>query len=357
MKYAATLFFLSLIAGESLAQEDTGAEKAAYCQYVRAQAEAERTLATGFNAVGRFGQSDVSPSEKQAVLGVSKSISKHLQGTAAVDASNLECELYAYTTDLQRVLKYQLAAIDQRIAQRRARFISEVLAILDDEIARAQRRRRAGNATLADVFSLDQQRQQLYSQYRLAQQDAANPAIPNVRRLDPVSTLGKIEAVTATLQEVLNRKQRLQAWDVVLIVGMQKPVLGGTTANASGAKPYASMSFTYNLNARAYAGQLDDASRSLIALRREQNDELNKQVSVLLQTVAERVKLERSALPRLAADVDRIANESERVQTIDTSEAARMRALLRVDLALATMEQNLATDRLTLLTEAFDEGR
>ncbi|MET3445606.1 hypothetical protein [Ralstonia sp. 1138] len=357
MKYAATLLLFSLIARPGLAQEDTGVEKAAYCQYVRAQAEAERTLAAGFNAVGRFGQSDVSPSEKQAVVGVSKSISKHLQGAAAVDAGNLECELYAYTTDLQRVLKYQLAAIDQRIAGRRAHMIGEVLAILDDEIAQTQRRRRAGNATLADVFSLDQQRQQLYSQYRLAQQDAANPSIPPVRRLDPVSTLGKVEAVTATLQEVLNRKQRLQAWDVVLIVGMQKPVLGSTTASAPGAKPYASMSFTYNLNAHAYGGQLDEASRSLIALRREQNDELNKQVSVLLQTVAERMQLERSALQRLAADVKRIADESERIQAIDTAEAVRMRALLRVDLALAKMEQNLATDRLTLLAEAFDEGR
>jgi len=341
-----------MTAGSALAEDFASAEKQAYCQYVREQAQAERTLATGLTMVGRLGQPDTNTAEKQAVLGVSKSLSKHLQGNVAIEVGNLECELYAHTTDLQRVLKYQLASIDQHVAQQRVQATAEVLAMLDEEIDQAERRKDSGNATIADVLALDQRRQQLFTQYRAAQQTASNPAIPPLRQIDPRATLQQIDALTLELQTALNRKQRLQTWDVALVVGTQKPILSSSAGGESGAHAYASVSFTYNLNARAYANQLNKTSASLIALHQQQNDELTQQVGILLKAVDARSRLDREALPRLTAEVSRLAEESARIRNIDTPEALRMRALLRIHLAVATMEQRLAADRLAMLAQA-----
>ena len=92
-KLKRTLVFLLLCAwGTAGAQTSADAEKQAYCQYVQDQADAERTLDTGIEGFGRFGQSDSNPELKQVVVGLSKSLSRHLQGISASRAAQLECE-------------------------------------------------------------------------------------------------------------------------------------------------------------------------------------------------------------------------------------------------------------------------
>ncbi|MEV8472321.1 hypothetical protein [Ralstonia sp. UNC404CL21Col] len=117
-----TGIFLIGVCATWLAHGQTVAEreKQAYCQYVMDGAAAEKTLATGVQGLGRFGQSDSNPTEKQAVVGVSKSLSKHLQGNAAMRAAELDCRLYAQTVDLGRAVKYRMAAVDRDVATQAA---------------------------------------------------------------------------------------------------------------------------------------------------------------------------------------------------------------------------------------------
>lgn len=343
--------FLFGLCAVSLAHGQTAAEreKQAYCQYVMDGAAAEKTLATGVQGIGRFGQSDSNPTEKQAVVGVSKSLSKHLQGNAAVRAAELDCKLYAQTVDLDRNVKYRLAIIDREVAVQRVQDLQRILQTIDEEIAQANARKRSGNATLADVVSLTQRRQQVYSQYLGARDDANKPGIPEVPSIDLAAAIQSIEALTLDLQDELNRKQRLQTWDVSMVVGMQKPISGQSPGASSNARPFASLGFTYNLNGADYGRKLDAATASMMVLRREQNDQLFHQVEVLKMTMAETQNLLRASQPTLDAEVDRLKDEFASVHGIDSSEALRVRAHLRLNLAMAEMDQRLSRLHASLL--------
>jgi len=348
-----TGMFLIGLCAASLAHGQTVAEreKQAYCQYVMDGAAAEKTLATGVQGIGRFGQSDSNPTEKQAVVGVSKSLSKHLQGNAAVRAAELDCRLYAQTVDLGRAVKYRMAAVDRDVATQRVRDLQRILKTTDEEIAQANARKRSGNATLADVVSLTQRRQQIYSQYMSARDDANKPGIPELPAVDLSAAIQSIEALTLDLQDELNRKQKLQAWDVSMVVGMQKPISGQPSGSSTNARPFASLAFTYNLNAIDYGRKLDAATVSMMALRREQNDELFHQVDVLRKAVEETQNLLRASQPTLDAEVDRLKDELASVRDIDSAEAWRVRAHLRLNLMTAEMDQRLARLRAERLAD------
>jgi len=347
----ATGMFLIGLCAVSLAHGQTAAEreKQAYCQYVMDGAAAEKTLAAGVQGIGRFGQSDANPTEKQAVVGVSKSLSKHLQGNAAMRAAELDCKLYAQTVDLDRNVKYRLAIIDREVAAQRAQDLQRILQAIDEEIAQANARKRSGNATLAEVVSLTQLRQQVYSQYLGARDDANKPGIPEVPSINIAAAIHSIEALMLDLQGELNRKQKLQTWDVSVVVGMQKPISGQLPGSSSNAKPFASLAFTYNLNAAEYGRKLEAATASMMALRWEQNDQLFHQVDVLTMTVTETQNLLRASQPTLDAEVDRLKDEFASVRGIDSAEALRVRAHLRLNLAMAEMDQRLSRLHASLL--------
>lgn len=348
-----TGMFLMGLCVASLAHGQTVAEreKQAYCQYVTDGAAAERTLATGVQGIGRFGQSDANPTEKQAVVGVSKSLSKHLQGNAALRAAELDCRLYAQTVDLTRNVKYRMAAVDREVATQRVLDLQRILQTTDEEIVQANARKRSGNATLADVVSLTQRRQQIYSQYMSARDDANKPGIPEVPSVDLGAAIQSIEALTLDLQDELNRKQKLQAWDLSVVVGMQKPISGQPSGSSSNARPFASLAFTYNLNAIDYGRKLEAATASMMTLRREQNDELFHQAEVLRKTIDETQNLLHASQPTLDAEVDRLKEELASVRDIDSAEAWRVRAHVRLNLMTAEMDQRLTRLRAQRLAE------
>ena len=348
-----TGMFLMGLCVASLAHGQTVAEreKQAYCQYVTDGAAAERTLATGVQGIGRFGQSDANPTEKQAVVGVSKSLSKHLQGNAALRAAELDCRLYAQTVDLTRNVKYRMAAVDREVATQRVLDLQRILQTTDEEIVQANARKRSGNATLADEVSLTQRRQQIYSQYMSARDDANKPGIPEVPSVDLGAAIQSIEALTLDLQDELNRKQKLQAWDLSVVVGMQKPISGQPSGSSSNARPFASLAFTYNLNAIDYGRKLEAATASMMTLRREQNDELFHQAEVLRKTIDETQNLLHASQPTLDAEVDRLKEELASVRDIDSAEAWRVRAHVRLNLMTAEMDQRLTRLRAQRLAE------
>ena len=348
-----TGMFLMGLCVASLAHGQTVAEreKQAYCQYVTDGAAAERTLAPGVQGIGRFGQSDANPTEKQAVVGVSKSLSKHLQGNAALRAAELDCRLYAQTVDLTRNVKYRMAAVDREVATQRVLDLQRILQTTDEEIVQANARKRSGNATLADVVSLTQRRQQIYSQYMSARDDANKPGIPEVPSVDLGAAIQAIEALTLELQDELNRKQKLQAWDLSVVVGMQKPISGQPSGSSSNARPFASLAFTYNLNAIDYGRKLEAATASMMTLRREQNDELFHQAEVLRKTIDETQNLLHASQPTLDAEVDRLKEELASVRDIDSAEAWRVRAHVRLNLMTAEMDQRLTRLRAQRLAE------
>ncbi|TCG09277.1 hypothetical protein BZM27_06460 [Paraburkholderia steynii] len=99
------------------------------------------------------------------MAGLSKSLSRHLQGISASRAAQLECELYSRTLSVDRFVKYGMPSIDRRIAVQQAADLKDVLDILDEEIAAADKRLRTGNGTLSDLLTLRLQRDQMSTQY------------------------------------------------------------------------------------------------------------------------------------------------------------------------------------------------
>ncbi|MFM0321092.1 hypothetical protein [Caballeronia glebae] len=342
---------LATVVTSTFAQTANEDEKKAYCQHARDEAEAERTLDTGVEAIGRLGQSDSNPTVKQAVIGVTKSVSKHLQGNSAVRAAVMECELYGRTLDLQHIVKYKMARIDRVVAEARVRDLENLLAILDEEIASAEKRTKSGNATITDVFSLRQQRLQSYGQLIAAKSDVTGLEIPEVPNIDVDEAMKDVDDITLRLQTELNHKQELQTWDVTLIGGVQKPISGQPVGSSSGYRPFASVNFTYNLNSSAYKSQLAASTSSLMELRKQQNDELAHQVSAFKKAALETVDAQKQLLPDLTSQIRSFATQMNALGRGESVAAARMRTQLRIGLAMAAMEEHLVNLKITLLSK------
>jgi hypothetical protein len=348
---AATLLVV-LAAHAACAQTSADAEKQAYCDYVEAQAKAERTLDTGVEAYAQAGQTQ-SDNSKQAVIGLQKSLSRHLQGISATRAASLECELYRVRLDVDRATRYQLASIDQRVAQRRVDDLKDVLSIADEEIAATLKRRNAGEATVADVLALTQQRQALFTQYRAAQTEVAAQVVPEFPALDLSRSLSQIDAATLALQNEMNHKAELQTWDVSLLAGAQTPFGAPPVGAPTRTRPYAALTATYNLNASAYRRQLGDATTSLIEMQHQQNDELFQKVYALQTAMANTRKAEQDNLPALEAAANSLNDQYTRIRTIDSPEAMKIRPGLRISLAVAEMELHVSRYKITLLSNEY----
>ena len=326
------------------------AEKQAYCRNVEDTAQAEKLLNSGITGSARLGQSDVNPKTKQAVIGVTKSLSRHLQGNSALRAAVLECRLYGRSLDVQRIVQYKMALIDKQVAERQVLELQRLLGVFDQELDAAQKRKVAGNATLADVMALTQQRLQLYNQYSAVRSSAMLP-IPQVPDINPEDALREVDDLTRALQEELNYKQSLQAWDLQLIVGMQKPILGSADGSAARtAGPFASLNFTYNLNAMAYARKLAESVESLMELRQRQNEGLAVQVRALEKNIADSLTVQKDLLAEIRAQIERLKADFTRLSGLRSVEAMRMMMQIRLNLATARMQERLARFKIRLLS-------
>jgi hypothetical protein len=345
------VLLLVLCASGVHAQEATESEKQAYCRHVQDVAEAERTIDAGLGAFGRLGQSDSNPTVKQAVVGASKSLSKHLQGDSVTRAAVIECELYGHSLDVALFVKYKLATIDRQVAAHRALGLQGLLDILDESIAAAEWRRQAGDATVGDLLALTQQRLQIHSQYVAEKEAAVQPEPPALPDIDVEEALRQIDDLTFQLHQELDHKLALQVWDVALIGGMQKPLAGEPAGSSTGYQPFVSVTFTYNFNEGAYKRRLDTATASLMELRRKQNDELAHQVSTLRKSLADIMNLQKSMLPQAQAQRQQFSESLERLRLVGTAEAVKMRSQMRIALAMATMEEDLINFKLGLLSK------
>lgn len=354
-KYAALL--LTILATSVFAQTPNADEKNAYCQYVKDVGDAEKTLDSGIEGFGRMGQSDTNPTLKQAVIGVSKSLSKHLQGNSAIRAAALECELYDHSLDVERIVKYKLPFIENQVTLQRITDLANVLSILDEEIAATEKRKRAGNATVADIVALTQQRMEIYHQYTTAKSEAAISQFPEIPQINVEQALHQVDDLTLELQEELNHKQALQAWDVSLVGGMQKPISGQPFGTSTGAQPFVSLTFTYNFNAASYKRKLENSTSSLMEMRRQQNDELSHQAFVLQQSISASLAAEKSVLPQLIEETNRLSSDLGSLREADSTEALRMKSLIRVSLAIAAMEAHLARFKITLLSNDYAQSQ
>lgn len=338
-----------LAATRALADVAADREKQAYCQHVLDVAKAQQVLDRGIEGFGRIGQSDTNPDLKQAVLGASKSLSRHLQGDAAVRAAALDCELYAHSLDVELIVNFRMLAIEQQVAARRVEELTKVLGLLDEEVRLAERRKQSGDATTAEVMALNQHRLQLHGQWLAAQRAAVGREIPELPTVDVGEALQEVDRLTLALQGELNRRQALQAWDVALVGGLQRPISGQVPGASPELKPFASLTFRYNFNDIVYRRQLDATATSALALRKAQNAELTRRLHYLRESVGRMLKVETAALPGLAEQRRSLAAEMERLRDIDSALARKAKSQLRVSLAVAAMEENLSRFKVGLL--------
>lgn len=357
VKYAFVFLLLGTLNVAANAQTSADAEKQAYCQYVQDQADAERTLDTGVEGFGRLGQSDSNPSLKQVVVGVSKSLSRHLRGVSATRAAQLECELYSRTLNVDRFVKYGMPSIDRQVAIQQVADLKDVLDILNEEIMSADKRLQSGNGTLSDLLTLRQQRDRMAAQYVAAKTEVASQPIPEVPHIDLKQAIAQIDETTLDLQDELNHKQKLQAWDVSLVGGMQKPISGTPVNTSTGYQPFVSVTFTYNFNAASYGRKLDNATRSLMTMRHQLNDELAQKVDGLQRSMADRLAVQQENLPQLLGEQSQLSDEYERLRTLASPEALRMKSQIRVSLAMAAMKVHLARLQITLLSQNYAQDQ
>lgn len=334
----------------SAADPATDAEKNSYCRYVQDAGEAERALDTGVQAYSRIGQSDTNATT-QIVVGASKSLSKHLQGIEASNVARIQCELYQQSADIDKVTKYKMNSITRQIESLRVKELKKVIGIVDDEIAKMEKRKKAGNATVADLLAIKEQRYKLFSEYSASKDAVAAIILPEVPDTDIAASLKKMDEKTLALQKELNQKSQLQTWDVTLTGGLEKPLSGASAGSSNDYKPFVSVLLNYNLNASDYARKLDQASASLIEYQHQQDDGLYHRVDVLQKSMAASSQNQREILPVLKAELSQMSSEYKKLHNLNSPEGLRAQSQIRVNLAMTEMELHLAQLKLKLFTE------
>jgi K+-sensing histidine kinase KdpD len=231
-----------------------------------------------------------------------------------------------------------------------------------------------GNATLADVIALMQQRQQIYGQYITAKNSAIIPSIPAIPQINVTKAMHQVDDLTRALQAELNHKQALQAWDIALIAGWQKSTSGQAGSFSATIPPYGfqsipytvnsqsndfiNLTFSYNINMEPYKHKLADSVDSLMAYRRQQNDGLNQQVKNMQKNISDNLELQRNSLIQIDQQVDHLTADLNRLQGLDSIEALRLRSQIRISLAIASMEDHLARFTIKLLsTDNYAQNR
>ena len=341
--------FLLLCAGGIHAQTPTDSEKNAYCHYVQTAADAERTLDTGLQAFGGVGQSNSNSNSTQAEIGLQKSLSKHLQGNAAVRLAELQCDLYEKRLDVERVVKYRMPLIDNRVALQRISDLADVLSIADEELAAVRKREQAQAATSNGVMTLMQRRADIYEQYLSAKAVATSADYPVMPDGSPEQSLIDVNQLARQVQEESNRKAALQTWDVSVGAGMRKTLNADVGGGASGYHPFAMLNVTYNFNASAYKHKLDDSTDAWLALNREQDDELTHQVATLQKRVAASLAEQEDLLVQRQQMTRYWSAQFQRLDTLTSPEARSLRAQVRIDLAIAAMNEHLSRYKIALL--------
>ncbi|MGI4858644.1 MAG: hypothetical protein ACRYHA_17335 [Janthinobacterium lividum] len=331
------------------AQTTIDSEKNAYCRYVETAADAEKTLDTGLQAVGGVGQSDNESNATQAEVGIRKSLSKHLQGNAAVRLAALECELYDKRLDVERIVKYKMSFIDSRVALQHVSDLIAVLGIVDEELAAAQKREHAQDATLADVMTLKQRRAEIFEQYLSARASVAGIDFPPLSDGNLEQSLIEANELALQVQKERHRRDALQSWDVSVGAGLRRTLAGDAGGSANGLRPFVTLNFTYNFNARAYRQKLDDSAAAFMTLSHEKDDALTHQVAVLQERIAASLA-EQEALLLMRHEMTNYWNaQFRRIATLTSPDALRLRAQIRINLAMAAMNEHLSRYKIAFL--------
>jgi hypothetical protein len=185
----------------------------------------------------------------------------------------------------------------------------------------------------------------------------ASQQIPDVPQINLKEAMAQIDESTLALQDELNHKQKLQTWDVSLIGGVQKPISGAPFNTSTGYQPFVSVTVTYNFNAMSYGRKLDNATNSLMTMRRQLNDELAQKVDGLQKSMADLLSVQNEILPQLIDEQVRLSEEYERLRKLDSPEALRMKSQVRVSLAMAAMKVHLARLQITLLSQNYAQDQ
>jgi hypothetical protein len=279
--------------------------------------------------------------------------------------ANLQCQLYDYSYDIQHVVKYKIPLIEQLVAKQQVIELENVLQLIDDQIAATKQRKQVGNATITDVIALTQQRSQIYNQYITAKNAAAIPYIPDVPTIDIEKTMRQVETLTRALQEELNHKQALQAWDIAFIAGWQRSFSGEVGTFSTETPPltgqsipynintrsstFAFLSFSYNINMEPYKNKLADSVASLIKFQQQQTDGLARQAEALQKSTAEGIRIQQNSLPQIDDQINDLNTDLKHLQGFNSIEALKMISQIRINLAIATMEDHLTRFRIKLL--------
>jgi hypothetical protein len=107
----------------------------------------------------------------------------------------------------------------------------------------------------------------------------------------------------------------------------------------------------------SYGRKLDNATNSLMTMRRQLNDELAQKVDGLQKSMADLLSVQNEILPQLIDEQVRLSEEYERLRKLDSPEALRMKSQVRVSLAMAAMKVHLARLQITLLSQNYAQDQ
>lgn len=339
------LFLFTLVAAAQLVlAEDHKAEFESHCQFVRAQAAAERDLLRTPTANVEVTQPETGLA-KQFAVGLSSSLANLKKAALVQKAALSDCDFYDAGTEAKEKLFFALPSIGKEVLQHRLSLIDQAMKNLDDLIARNMKFVAAQNLTRPAVYSLQAAKLRLITDRTATLTGITSPYVPQQSNVSLKDMIAEKRRKDVAHQADLAAVQRQSDWDVTVDAGFHLQIGDTNVPTASPNGPYATVSLSYNLAGRAINRNLRNSLDSYGHWQDSEFDDVAHQAELLRLQIVETINIQDNQLAELKKQAESVDEQLKSLEGLDTEAAMAFRNQLTADRIILDVNIGDATFR------------
>jgi hypothetical protein len=327
-----TLFFCSVIAANAhfALAEDHKSEFEAHCQFVRAQAAAERDLLRTPAAIVEVTQPETGLA-KQLIFGLSGSFSNLRKATLVENAAHAGCDFYDADTDAKEKLFFALPSIGKEVLHHRLDLIDQAMRHLDDLIDQNMKYVAAQNLTRPAMYSLQAAKLRLITDRTATLTGITSPYVPPQSAVSLKDMIAEKRSKDLVHEAALTAVQRQRNWDVTVNAGFHLQIGATSNPTTSPTGPYAIVSLSYNLSSQVINRNLSNSLTFYSRWQDSEFDDVAHQADLLRMQIVETITIEDNQLAELRKQAKAVDDQLNSLEGIETEAAMSFHNQLTAD--------------------------
>ncbi len=339
-----------LFAQEAIEAAVRRTDQQAYCDYVLAQAQAQRDLLrTPSVFTGITQPSAALPT--QAVWGITASVSDIKKSSLTMDVARKNCDVYGATTTAQQDIQYALPGLEKEALQHRLELIQQANDKLDPLIDKTTKMLEVQNVTRPMLFALQTTRIKLASDKAETESKIATIYMPAVSDQPIKDLVTQKQESDAAQQKAVEKLSRQDDWDLAFSVGARQQINPLDNRGAYGA-----VTLSYNLASHAINKHLDQAANAYTGWKRIQEGDVTRNATILQQQVKTSITAQQTRLKTLHEEQQQVEDNLQQVNTVDTTTALQFQNQLISTQVLLDIEIGDASFRLDQMRDFLERN-